>query len=178
MYLYALFIFSHINLPVQQVSASHNLPFLDMIFPVDVKPHILWFLRLLVWRNVCRLIDLWQLLPLICLWHTYAENTYTEDTNILRYCKNTEVNNWANLRDLIAATGLVILLKLDANRQFSSLCDLEIWWMTSKNNRAPLLYYIKLCASFQVHQWMQTEVTVQKRSLRVKISGFFLSCAT
>ena len=25
------------------------------------------------------------------------------------------------------------------------LCDLEIWWMTSKNNRAPVLYHIKLC---------------------------------
>ena len=26
--------------------------------------------------------------------------------------------------------------------------DLEIWWMTLKNNRAPLLNYIKLCAAF------------------------------
>ena len=40
--------------------------------------------------------------------------------------------NKANLRDLIAATGLVILLKLDSNRRFFSLCDLEIWWMTQK----------------------------------------------
>ena len=29
--------------------------------------------------------------------------------------------------------------------------DLEIWWMTLKNNRAPLIYYIKLCASFRSH---------------------------
>ena len=29
--------------------------------------------------------------------------------------------------------------------------DLEIWWMTLKNNRAPLLYYIKLCTAFQSH---------------------------
>ena len=35
-------------------------------------------------------------------------------------------SNKANLRDLIAATGLVILLKLDSNRQLISLCDLEI----------------------------------------------------
>ena len=34
--------------------------------------------------------------------------------------------NKANLRDLIAATGLVILLKLDSNRLFFSLCDLEM----------------------------------------------------
>ena len=122
MYQYAPFTFSHINLPVQQVSASHNLQFLDMILPVDVKPHILWFLRLLVWCNVCWIIDLWQLLPLICLCHTYAENTYTEDKNIVRYCKNTELDNWANLRDLIAATGLVIWLKLDANGQLFSAC--------------------------------------------------------
>ena len=32
--------------------------------------------------------------------------------------------NKANLRDLIAATGLVILLILDSNRQFFSLYDL------------------------------------------------------
>ena len=40
--------------------------------------------------------------------------------------------NKANLRDLIAATGLVVLLKLDLNRNFFSPCDLEIWWMTLK----------------------------------------------
>ena len=34
--------------------------------------------------------------------------------------------NKANLRDLIAATGLVIFLKLDSNRRFFSPCDLEI----------------------------------------------------
>ena len=57
--------------------------------------------------------------------------------------------NKANLRDLIAATGLVIPLKLDSNRRFYSPCDLEIWWMTLKNDRAPLLCYIKLGALFQ-----------------------------
>ena len=30
---------------------------------------------------------------------------------------------------------------------------LEIWWMSPKNNRARLLYYIKLCVSFQIHQF-------------------------
>ena len=35
-------------------------------------------------------------------------------------------NNKANLRDLIAATGLVIILKLDSNFQIFSPCDLEI----------------------------------------------------
>ena len=49
--------------------------------------------------------------------------------------------NKANLRDLIAATGLVILLKLDSNRWFSSKCDLKNWCMTSKNNRAPSILH-------------------------------------
>ena len=84
--------------------------------------------------------------------------------------------NKANLRDLIAATGLVILLKLDSNRQFVSPRDLEIWWMTPKNNRAPLLYYLyyfKLFASFRSHWWIQTGVTVWKRLIWVKINNFF-----
>ena len=49
--------------------------------------------------------------------------------------------------------------------------------MTSKNNRAPLLYYIKLCASFQTHWWIQTAFTIQKHSIWVKIDDF-LSCVT
>ena len=48
--------------------------------------------------------------------------------------------------------------------------------MTPKNNRAPLLYYTKLCASFQIHQWIQTGVTVQKRPIWVKIDNIFEPC--
>ena len=129
----------------------------------------------------------------------FRKNICFNEQNIL-FC------NKANLRDLIAATGLIILLKLDSNHRFFSPCDLEIWWMTSKtighffytkssyvhhsksigesrlelqsrnaqfgsklticlvwpwnlmedlkNNRAPLLYYIKLCASIKIHRWM------------------------
>ena len=115
--------------------------------------------------------------------------------------------NKANLTDLIAATGLVILLKFDTNHRFLTPHDFEIWWITSriiehlfyttlslvhhfksisefklelqsgnihlrsksaifaiydfeiwwmalKNNRAPLLCYVKLCASFQCHLWI------------------------
>ena len=67
-------------------------------------------------------------------------------------------------------------LKLDSNRQFFRPCDREIWWMTSKNNRALLLYYVKLCASFQIHWWIQTGF-VQKHSIRVEI-GDMLSHVT
>ena len=60
-------------------------------------------------------------------------------------------------------------LKLDSNRQFCRPCDRENWWMTSKNNRAFFLYYVKLFASFQIHWWMQAGFTVQKGSIRVEI---------
>ena len=51
-------------------------------------------------------------------------------------------------------------------------CDLEIWRMTLKNNRAPLLYYISVWASFHSHQWIQTGVTVRESSIRVTIGDF------
>ena len=80
--------------------------------------------------------------------------------------------NKANLRDLIAATGLVILLKLDSNRQFFSSCGLEVWWMTQQNKRVPLLCYFKLFASFRSHWWIQTGVTVWKHPIWVQIDDF------
>ena len=52
-------------------------------------------------------------------------------------------------------------------------CDLEIRRMTLKNNRASLLCYFKLCASFHIHQWIQTGVTVRKHPIRVKIGDFW-----
>ena len=52
---------------------------------------------------------------------------------------------------------------LSQNQRFFDPCDLQIWWMTLKNNRAPLLSNIKVCASFHNHMWIKTGVTVQKR---------------
>ena len=48
-------------------------------------------------------------------------------------------------------------------RRFLEPCDLGIWRMSFKNNRAPLLSIIKLHASFHHHMWIQTGVTVWKR---------------
>ena len=56
-------------------------------------------------------------------------------------------------------------------------CDIEIWWMTPKNNKAHLLYNIKLCVLFHFHQWIKTGVTVQKRPIWVKLDDFFI-CVT
>ena len=51
-------------------------------------------------------------------------------------------------------------------------CDLEILWMTLKNNRAPVLCYFKLCAAFRTHWWIQTGVKVRKRPIWVKFDDF------
>ena len=51
-----------------------------------------------------------------------------------------------------------------------SFCGLEMWWMTLKNNRVPLLCHSKLYASFRSHRWIQTGVTVQKQTNWGKIS--------
>ena len=59
-----------------------------------------------------------------------------------------------------------------SNRRFLEPCDLEIWRMTFKNNRAPLLCYFKLCASFRSHWWIQTGGTVRKRPIWVKFDAF------
>ena len=59
------------------------------------------------------------------------------------------------------------------NRRLFVLCDLEIWRMTLKNYRAPLLYYFKPCASFRSHWWIQTGVTVRKRPIWVKTTIYF-----
>ena len=58
-------------------------------------------------------------------------------------------------------------------RRFLEPCDLENWGMTLKNNRAPLLCYFKLYASFRSHWLIQAGVTVRKRPIWVKIDDFF-----
>ena len=57
------------------------------------------------------------------------------------------------------------------SKSFFFLCDLEIWLMTLKNNRTPLLCYFKLCASFCSHWWMQTGLTVRICQIWIKINN-------
>ena len=57
-------------------------------------------------------------------------------------------------------------------RRFLEPCDLAIWRMTLRNNRAPLLCYFKLCASFRYHWCIETWVTVQNPPIWVKLDDF------
>ena len=65
---------------------------------------------------------------------------------------------------------------LGQNRWCFVLCDLEIWQITLKINRASLLCCFKLCATFHSHWWIQTGVTVWKRPIWVEIPYFFVPC--
>ena len=77
------------------------------------------------------------------------------------------------------AIGKIKLKLQSGNAQFMSKlaifvpCDLEIWRMTLKSNRAPLLCCFKLCASFHCHQWTLAGATVLKHPIWVKIDNFF-----
>ena len=62
--------------------------------------------------------------------------------------------------------------KLGQIWRFLEPCDLEIWRMTLKNIRAPLLCYFKLCAAFRSHWWIQMGVTVRKRPIWFKFDDF------
>ena len=62
--------------------------------------------------------------------------------------------------------------KSGRNWQFFAPCDLDILWMTLKNNRAPLIYRFKLCASFHSHWCVWIWVTVRKPSNSVKFDDF------
>ena len=62
----------------------------------------------------------------------------------------------ASLKDLIAVTGLVILLKLDSSHLFFSPYKLEIRWLTSKNKgylfqaTASFVHYFKAISEFKL----------------------------
>ena len=99
------------------------------------------------------------------------ENNRAPLVYYIKLCVSYQIHRWIQTVTLMKRS-----LRVEIG-DFFVLCDLEIWWMTLGHNRAPLLYYIKRCASFQIHQWIQIGVTVRKRSIWVKI-GNFLSRVT
>ena len=104
------------------------------------------------------------------IWWMTLENNRAPLLYYTKLCASFQSHGWIQTGVTVRKRSIRVKISI-----FYVLCDLEIWWMTLKNNRAPLLYYIKLCASFQSHGWIQTGVAVRKRSIRVKISDF-LSC--
>ena len=66
-------------------------------------------------------------------------------------------------------------LKSGQNGHTFVLSDLDIWWMSLKNNSTPVLCYFNLCALFHSHHWNHTVVSVQKPPNRVKTNDFMPS---
>ena len=50
---------------------------------------------------------------------------------------------------------------LGRNHRHFGLCDMKIWQMTSKINRAPILCHCKSCASFRSHLWIHAGASVR-----------------
>ena len=79
------------------------------------------------------------------------------------------IQTWVTVRKCTPNLGQI--------RRFLEACDLEIWQMTLQNNRAPLLCYFKLSTSFRSHWWIQTWVTVRKRTPNLgQIRRFLEAC--
>ena len=85
----------------------------------------------------------------------------------IKFCASFQSHRWIQTKVTVRKT-----LNSGQNGRFFAPCDLKIWWITLKNNRAPLLCCFKLCASFQSHRWIQTKVTVWKRSILAKMADF------
>ena len=97
------------------------------------------------------------------LWRSLRRRLYTQHNNTLKQGKSEGFDSCDRSSNLT---------QIGFKSSIFSPCDLEIWRMTFKNNRAPLLCYFKLCASFQCHRLIQTGVTVRKRLIWVKIDDF------
>ena len=112
------------------------------------------------WNKTRQIWGIWNLQT--------AYKPYSNWIQIISPCDLKVNSNWSYSPEI---------LNLGKNWQIFVLCDLEIWWMTLKNNRTPFLFYIEFCPSFQIHQLIQTWVTVRKYSIRVK-TGIYLSHVT
>ena len=112
------------------------------------------------------------------IWLMTLKNNGAPLLYFFKLCESFHSHQWIQ-------TGVLLLqfrngkwVKIDVFFFFVSH-DLEIWQMTLKNNRAPLLCYFKLWASFRNHWWIQTGITVWKGIIHViwvKIDNFLLPC--
>ena len=89
----------------------------------------------------------------------------------IKLCASFQIHRWC--QTLATVRKVPIGVKIG---DFVVPCDLEIWQMTLKNNRAPLLSNIKLSASFHRRMWIQTGVTVRKRLSGVLTSMTLTFC--
>ena len=151
---------------------------LELLYILNIKRNIFWsvlhipalwyFGSSVTYPPWLRRVKLVVIPPCFCIAAIFVKYCYTIGC----------YNSWANLRcsGMLSARGKIIVKQVYSNWSYSperpnlgqiwrflAPCDLEIWRMTFKNNRAPLLSIIKLYVSFHHHMWIQTGVTVRKR---------------
>ena len=105
------------------------------------------------------------------IWWMTAKNNRAHLLCCFKLCASLHSHCWIQ-----TVTVTVRKLNSGQNWQFFVPCNLEIWWMTLRNNKAPLLSNINLCASFRCHMWIQTGVTVRKRLNGVMTSVTLTLC--
>ena len=121
------------------------------------------------WQNVTRTSIRWLVASVPCLLENRGGHVNNQSIDEWMF-RVTVVCMW-NLYlkiNLQKCNGISFTLSiLGYERWPSTLFD--IYKCTLKNNRAPLLCYFKLCASFYRHQYIQIVVTVWKPQICVKI---------
>ena len=76
----------------------------------------------------------------------------------VKLCASFQIHRWIQTGVIVRKCSIRVKIG-----DFFVPCDLEIWRITLKNNRAPLLCHIKLHASFHLNKWIQITVMVRKR---------------
>ena len=104
------------------------------------------------------------------IWRMTLKNNRAPLQCYFKLCASFRSHRWFQTGDTVRKRPIWV-----KNRRFLEPCDLEIWHMTLKNNRAPVLYYFKLYASFRSHRSIQAGVTVRKRPIFGQNWRFFLA---
>ena len=104
--------------------------------PSDLPCYSLSVLNELKWSNVRKLDSSSTVMVQVFAWHLLGSIPSPISIWFVVNCSFHDSFRWSlgkqgKSEGLIAATGLVILLKLDC-RPFFSLCGLDIWWLTLK----------------------------------------------
>ena len=94
------------------------------------------------------------------IWPMNLKNNRAPLLRCFKLCASFHSHQWIQTRVTVRKRPIWVRIN-----DFFVLCDLEIWQMAFKNNRAPLPCYFKLCVSFRSHWWIQTGVTVRNTHL-------------
>ena len=101
------------------------------------------------------------------VWPWNLENNRAPLLYYTKLCASFQSHGWIQIGVTVRKHSIRVKIG-----NFFVPCDFEIWWLTSENNRAPLLYYIKLCASFESHGCFKLELQYRNAQFGSK-SGIF-----